>query len=182
MTAGHVILIGLPGAGKSTVGPRVARALGRPFFDFDGELERRAGRSVAEQFAAHGEPAFRAAEAALSQELALAEPAVLAPGGGWAANPAARAALGSARHRTVYLCVPPEVAAGRLAADLHATGRHTRPLLAGARDPIDAVDALLTRRRPLYEAADLVVDATGAPDAVAAAVVAAVEAWVTVRG
>ena len=70
--AGHVILVGLPGAGKSTVGRRVARRLGHPFLDLDVEIERRAGRSVAAIFAAEGEAGFRAREAALSAELARA--------------------------------------------------------------------------------------------------------------
>jgi shikimate kinase len=173
-SAGHVVLVGLPGAGKSTVGPLAAARLGRPFVDLDAELERRAGVSVAEQFARDGEPAFRAAEAALSAELAAAAPAapaVLAPGGGWAANAPARAALAGAG-RTVYLRVPPAVAAARVAGE-----RDRRPLLAGAADPLAAVGALLARRGPLYEAADAVVDADAAPDVVAERVVAAVRAW-----
>lgn len=169
---GHVVLVGLPGAGKSTVGPLVATALGRPFLDFDDELERRAGRSVAEQFAEQGEPAFRAAEAALSGELAAAAPAVLAPGGGWIANAAARAALAGAG-RTVYLRVRPATAARRLAASAAV-----RPLVAGASDPAAAVAALLARRGPLYEAADGAVDADGAdPAVIAAAVVVLVQIW-----
>ncbi len=175
VVAGHVVLVGLPGAGKSTVGPRVAARLGRAFVDFDAELERRAGRTVAEQFARDGEPAFRAAEAALSAELANGAPAVLAPGGGWVANAAARRALGgsgAAPAVLVYLRVPPALAAARLAGE-----RHLRPLLAGAADPLAAVGALLARRGPLYEEADAVVDADGAPDEVADRVAAAVRAW-----
>jgi len=172
----HVVLVGLPGAGKSTVGPLVAAQLGRPFLDFDAELERRAGRSVAEQFAEQGEAAFRAAEAALSGELATAAPAVLAPGGGWIANVPARMALAGAGPtiaRTVYLRVRAATAARRLAAD-----GAVRPLVAGAPDPMLAVAELLARRGPLYEAADGAVDADEAePDAVAAAVVALVRAW-----
>ena len=165
--APHVVLVGLPGAGKSTVGPLLARRLGRPFLDFDAELERRAGRTVAAQFADDGEVAFRTREAALSGELAerTDPPLVLAPGGGWMANPAARSALARVGH-TVYLRVRPETAARRLAA-----GGAVRPLLAGAADPVQAVAALLVRRGPLYETADAAVDADADdPAAIAAAV------------
>lgn len=174
MTGGHVVLVGLPGAGKSTVGPLVASALGRSFVDFDAELERRTGRSVAAQFADGGEAAFRTAEAALTAELASAPAAVLAPGGGWVANAAARVALAGAG-RTVYLRVRPTTAAARL-----ATARDVRPLLAGAPDPLGAVGLLLARRGPLYEAADGTVDADAdTPEAVAAAVVALARRWNT---
>jgi shikimate kinase len=62
----HLVLVGLPGAGKTAVGERLAARLARDFVDFDAELERRAGRSVADIFAGDGEPAFRASEAALA--------------------------------------------------------------------------------------------------------------------
>jgi len=168
--APHVVLVGLPGAGKSTVGRRLARRLGRPFLDFDAELARRAGRSVAAQFAADGEPAFRAREAALSREVAApgAPAMVLAPGGGWVANAAAREAFAGAG-RLVYLRVSAEAAARRL-----VRSAEVRPLIAGAADPGGAVAALLERRRALYEAADLVVDGESDDvEAVAAAVAAA---------
>ncbi len=176
----HLVLVGLPGAGKTTVGALVAETLGRPFLDFDVELERRVGRSVAQQFADEGEPAFRAREAALSRELAgglggdgsTQAPMVLAPGGGWMTNPEAREALRGAG-RTVYLRVRAETAARRLAA-----GGAVRPLVAGAADPVAAVAALLARRGPVYEGADGVVDADAAPpEAVAARVVALVRGW-----
>lgn len=171
-TARHLVLVGLPGAGKSTVGALVAAALGRPFVDLDAVLERRAGRTVAEQFAAEGEAAFRAAEAALSAELAAREPAVIAPGGGWMTNAAARGALAPAA-RTVYLRVRPATAAARL-----ADGGPLRPLLAGAREPVRAVAELLVRRGPAYEGADAAVDADAdGPAAVADAVVRLVRAW-----
>ena len=63
----HLILVGLPGSGKSTVGRRVARRLGRPFLDFDSEIERREGRSIAQIFAEAGEPGFRELELALTR-------------------------------------------------------------------------------------------------------------------
>ncbi len=168
----HVALVGLPGAGKSTVGRLAARTLGVPFVDLDAELVARTGLSVADQFARHGEAAFRAAEAALSRELATAPAAVLAPGGGWMANAAARTALATST-RTLYLRVSPAVAAGRLAHD-----PTTRPLVAAGTDPVGALATLLARRAAIYETADAAVDtdARSAGD-VAAAVVATVRAW-----
>ena len=169
--SGHLILVGLPGAGKSTVGPLVAAALDRAFLDLDAELERRDGRSVAAQFAQDGECAFRAREAALSAELATAMSQdgamVLAPGGGWLSNVAASTPL-RRLGRLVYLRVTPAVAAVRLGA-----ARRSRPLLAGD-DPVAALEALLARRRAAYETADHVVDVDAlTPLEAAAAVVAA---------
>ena len=147
----HLVLVGLPGAGKTSVGRLVAELLGRPFLDFDEEIERREGRSVAELFAGEGEPAFRARELALSAELAGGEPMVLAPGGGWMANAAAAATLRPTA-RIIYLRVSPAVALDRMGAALAA-----RPLLAGP-DPAAALRALLDRRAAVYAMADHVLD------------------------
>lgn len=148
----HVVLVGLPGAGKTAVGARLAERLGRGFVDFDAELERRAGCSVAEIFARAGEPAFRAQEAALAGELAASgTPLVLAPGGGCLANPAAAATLRPAG-RIIYLRVSAESAVRRMGPEVAR-----RPLVAGA-DPIAAVEGLLARRGALYASADLVLD------------------------
>jgi shikimate kinase len=169
VTARHVILVGLPGAGKSTVGPLVAATLGRPFLDFDQELERRVGLAVPAQFARDGEPAFRAREAALSAELAAADPMVLAPGGGWMANSAAAAPLRPVG-RIIYLRTAPAAALARLGA-----GVRERPLLAAADDPLAALTALLARRGAVYEAADHALDTDGrTPAEVADSVVALV--------
>lgn len=166
MSRRHVILVGLPGAGKSTVGPLVGAALARPFLDFDVELTRRAGAAIPEQFARDGEPAFRAREAALSRELADAPAMVLAPGGGWMTNAAAAAPLRPAG-RIIYLRTTPAAALARLGA-----GVAGRPLLAAADDPLAALSALLARRSAGYESADLMVDTDGlAPADVAGRVV-----------
>lgn len=171
MTTGHVILVGLPGAGKSTVGPLVAQALGRTFLDLDVELERRVGSSVPEQFARDGEAVFREREAAVSRELVGAAPLVLAPGGGWLANSAAAAPLRPVG-RIIYLRTAPSAALARLGeAVAH------RPLLAAAADPLAALETLLMRRAEVYESADHVLDTDGrSPAEVADCVVALVRA------
>lgn len=79
----HAILIGLPGAGKSTVGRRVAKSLDREFLDFDDEIARREGKSVAEIFSESGERYFRTLEMELTRSLAARSGMILAPGGGW---------------------------------------------------------------------------------------------------
>jgi shikimate kinase len=147
----HLVLVGLPGAGKTSVGRLVADGLGRPFLDFDDELERREGTSVSDLFARDGEAAFRAREVALSAELVGAPAMVLAPGGGWMANAEAAATLRPAA-RIIYLRVSPAAALARMGTSLAA-----RPLLAAA-DPETALDALLQRREALYSLADHVLD------------------------
>jgi shikimate kinase len=147
----HLVLVGLPGSGKTTVGRAVAARLGRPFLDFDEEIERRAGRSVADIFALQGEAHFRQLELDLSRELAAARGMVLSPGGGWAAIPGALAVLRPPA-RIVYLRLRPETALGRIAAE----GRR-RPLLE-VPDPLALARGMLAAREPFYASADRVVD------------------------
>jgi len=148
---GHLVLVGLPGAGKSTVGRAVARALGCEFLDFDTEIARRVGMSVADYFAAHGEPAFRALEVALTRELVGRAPMVLAPGGGWVTNAGVMELL-RPPGRIIHLRVTPDVALARL-----ARARAVRPLLAQA-NPAVTIRALWEARQPLYERADAEVN------------------------
>lgn len=147
----HLILVGLPGAGKSAVGASLALRLGRPFLDFDAEIERRAGATVAEIFRNRGEGAFRAMELALTRELAARPPMVLAPGGGWAVLPGAVALLRPPA-RMIYLRVRPDVALLRMGSE-----RRSRPLLEDA-DPLAAIGRLLGAREAAYLSADHVVD------------------------
>ena len=152
-----VCLVGLRGAGKSSVGAALARALGRPFLDLDRAVEDRAGRTLRELFADEGEAAFRALESeALREALRLLPTAVLATGGGVVLDPDNRAALRGAH--VVYLEAPPELLAARVEADPQSAA--DRPAL-HPQGPLAEARALHAARDPLYrEVATLVVDAT----------------------
>jgi shikimate kinase len=147
----HIVLIGLPGAGKSTVGPPLAERLGLSFMDFDAEIERRTGRSVPAIIRTDGEPAFREMERQLTAELASADAAVLAPGGGWVTRPDTVGLL-RPRAKLVHLKLTPEAAIRRL-----GSARLARPLLDG-NDPLARITALEVARRAAYAGADWVVD------------------------
>jgi shikimate kinase len=129
----------------------VAERLGRPFLDFDTEIERRSGRSVAELFREHGEPHFRQLELELTRELAAWTGMVLAPGGGWVTVPGALALLRPPA-RMIYLRATPGVALERMGAE-----RASRPLLRLA-DPLAELGRLLAAREAFYRLADHVVD------------------------
>lgn len=148
---GHLVLVGLPGAGKSTVGRTVARLLGRPFLDFDIEIERRVGKSVARIFAEDGESAFREREVALTRELTAAPPMVLAPGGGWVTNSEVMALIRPSG-RIIHLRISPEMALRRL-----LRSRVVRPLLKGS-DPQATMNKLWENRAQLYALADFEID------------------------
>jgi shikimate kinase len=94
----HLILVGLPGSGKTTIGAMLAERLGRTFLDFDAEIERREGMPVASIFAQRGEQAFRVLERKLTEELRDVGNMVVAPGGGWAADPSVVA------RRSSFIC------------------------------------------------------------------------------
>ena len=143
----HLVLVGLPGSGKTTLGRAVAGQLALPFLDFDEEIERRTGLSPAAFFREHGEAAFRAQELVLSRELGARHTIVVAPGGGWITQEAALDAL-RPYAVLVYLQVSPAVAAVRLGPDVQS-----RPLLAGG-DPVGVLRRLLAEREPLYATAD----------------------------
>lgn len=148
---GHLVLVGLPGAGKSTIGRLLARKLGRPFLDFDHELERRTGKSVQRIFAELGESEFRRLEVELTRELAAAPPMVLAPGGGWITNEGVIDLLRPPGY-LIHLRVTPEVALRRL-----LRSKIVRPLLKKS-DPGEALVSLWEARSDLYGRADHTLD------------------------
>jgi shikimate kinase len=155
-----VYLVGMPGSGKSTVGPELAARLGVPFVELDEQIERAAGRTVREIFQQDGEARFRELEAAALSEAAARDPSVVSCGGGVVLEPANRITL-RATGEVVFLSVPIEVLRARVrpASD--------RPLIREEGD----LERLLGEREPLYrEFAAHVVDASDAPADVAAAI------------
>lgn len=150
----RVVLVGFMAAGKSSVGRGLAERMGWRFIDFDAEIERRSGRSVPELFSQDGEAAFRRMEAELTSELAGLTRVVLAPGGGWVAQPGLLDRLGPGS-LVVWLRVSAEEAVRRSQA-----GPGTRPLLAGD-EPLAAARRLLEAREASYARADWTVDVEG---------------------
>ena len=175
----RVYLTGPMGAGKSTVGPLLADALGLRFVDLDWLVETRTGRRVVDLFAQAGERAFRVAEADALGETTRGEPTVVATGGGTLAVPANLRAAHAAG-AVVWLRAAPETLDARLAA----TDLAARPLLLGpggrplaAPERLARIRALADAREPFYAQADVVVEADGAPEAVALDAAAALRAW-----
>jgi len=148
----HIVLIGLPGSGKTTVGRLVAERLGTGFVDVDAIIERREGRPITMIFAEKGEAAFREMERKEMETALAGEPAVIGPGGGWAAQPGA---IDEAKGRAlvVYLRTRPETAAQRAAPE-----EGTRPLLMGE-DPVGRMRQLQKERESFYRTAHAEVDA-----------------------
>lgn len=139
--APRVVLVGPPGAGKSTIGRKLARELGVELYDTDAGIERETGRSIPEIFATDGEPEFRKIEERVVRRAILAERGVVSLGGGAVLSKDTRALL---RNRTVvYLEIS-------VAEGLRRTGAsNQRPLLNGA-DPGAKYRELMRKRRPLY--------------------------------
>ena len=129
----------------------MAEGLGRPFLDFDQEIERRAGCSVIELFRTRGEPTFRTLELELTRELSRSSGMVLAPGGGWITVPGALELL-RPPGVLVYLRASPDVVLERM-----GSSSSLRPLLS-APDPLAELRDLLSKREHRYRLADHVVD------------------------
>ncbi len=160
------MLVGAPGAGKTTVGRLVAGQIGVAFRDTDDDVEAVAGKSISDIFLEDGEPAFRALERAAVAAALNAHDGVLALGGGAVTDPRTRVLLGG--HLVVFLDVGLADAASRVGLN------RDRPLLIA--NPRAQLKRLLDERRPLYaEVATLTVDTAGrTPDEVVAEVLTGV--------
>jgi shikimate kinase len=150
-----IALVGLMGAGKTTVGRRLATVLGLAFVDADAEIEKAAGMRVTEIFERLGEPEFRRGERRVIERLLDGPPLVLATGGGAFVQTATRELL-QAKALTVWLRADLDVLMRRVLR------RDTRPLLRGP-DPRAVMSNLMAARYPLYADADITVDSDAGP-------------------
>lgn len=147
-----VALLGLRGAGKSTLGPQLARALGVPFVELDDRIEEAAGLSLTELFALHGESYYRRLETqCLSTMISDGRPFVVALGGGVVQNDDAFR-MARAHCTTVWLRARPEDHMGRVLA------QGDRRPIAGRGDAMAELEAILAAREPQYRQADVMVD------------------------
>lgn len=162
----HVAIVGLMGAGKSTVGRRLARRLGLTFADTDEFVAAAAGRSIPEIFSAEGEAGFRAREFEATRLALSGAPSVVSLGGGALTHRPTRA-LVARRAVRVYLEMGPKAILVRL-----RRSRTVRPLL-GATPTLERIVELLQQREPLYREAEVHVNAEGSsPEAVAEQILA----------
>ncbi len=150
-----IVLVGMMGAGKTTVGRRLAPRIALPFFDADGEIERAAGMSISELFRLHGEESFRQGEARVIERLLDGAPKVLATGGGAVLNADTRALIAE-RAVSIWIKADIETIIRR------ATRRGTRPLLK-ASNPRETITRLLKERSEYYGAADIHIDSQPGP-------------------
>jgi shikimate kinase len=150
-----IVLVGLMGAGKSTIGRRLAAALRLPFHDADAEIETAAGCSISDFFERYGEPAFREGERRVIARLLTGPRHVLATGGGAFMDPTTRALIKQMGF-SVWLRADIGLLMERVLK------RPTRPLLQNS-DPRATMERLMAERYPIYAEADLTVDSNGGP-------------------
>jgi shikimate kinase len=150
-----IVLIGMMGAGKSSVGRRLAARLGLRFVDADTEIEAAAGMSIADIFAAHGEAYFRSGEARVIARLLEGGPQVMATGGGSVMNADTRASIRT-KGVSIWLDADYEVLLRRVRR------RTDRPMLKTA-EPAETLRRLLAERKPIYAQADLILRSRDAP-------------------
>ena len=169
-----IVLIGMMGAGKTTVGRRLAAKLGRHFIDSDEEIEKAAGMAIEDMFVAHGEAEFRAGEARVIARILRENDIVLATGGGAFINPDTRGLVKSSAV-SVFITADFELLFSRVSR------RHNRPLLKTA-NPRQTLRTLIDTRYPVYAEADVTVQSQDVPqDVVAGDVIEAVVAYIKAR-
>lgn len=165
MKPGHVVLVGLPGAGKSSAGRSAAAQLGVAFVDLDERIAFEAGKTIPEILQELGEAAFRSIERDLMLNAFAEPPQVIASGGGWAAQPGNLESV-AGRGIVVYLETTPEAAALRVG---DATDR---PILHGA-PVLERLKELLGRREKYYRRADYTIKTDGMTDTLVGSAIAA---------
>lgn len=144
-----IVLVGMMGAGKSSIGRRLASRLGIPFIDADTEIESAAGMTIPEIFEKHGEPYFRAGEARVIARLLDNGPQVLATGGGAVMDPQTRALIGQ-KGISIWLKADIDVLLKR------TKRRNDRPL-------VEKIKDLLPAREPIYAQADIIIQSRDEP-------------------
>jgi shikimate kinase len=150
-----VVLVGMMGVGKTSIGKRLAARLGTPFVDADEEIEKASGLSITEIFAKFGEEYFRDGERRVIARLIEGEPKVIATGGGAFVNDDTRALI-LERATSIWLNADVQVLADRVSRRSH------RPLLKG-KDPVTVLTELGKVRNPLYAAANLHIRSDTSP-------------------
>jgi shikimate kinase len=169
-----IVLVGMMGVGKSSIGRRLASRLAIPFMDADAEIEKAAGMSISDIFARHGEAYFRSGEARVIARLLDGGPQVLAAGGGAFMNEATRAAIKS-KGISIWLTAEYDVLMRRI-----AKRKNERPMLA-TDDPAETLRHLLKVREPVYALADLTVQSREAPhDSIVGEIVTVLAAFLRV--
>ena len=162
-----IVLVGMMGVGKSSIGRRLAARLAVPFVDADTEIEKAAGMSIADIFARHGEADFRSGEARVIARLLEGGPQVLATGGGAVMNADTRAAI-KAKGVSIWLSAELDVLLRRI-----NKRKNERPMLQTA-DPAATLRELLVVREPIYAQADLTVQSREVPhDAIVTEIITA---------
>ena len=165
-----IALVGLMGAGKSTVGRRLAEKLGRTFYDSDSEIEKAANLSVADIFSLHGEEEFRRGEQSVLKRLLDEPPHVLATGGGAYLSQETRELMRQ-KAVTIWLNADLETLWKRVSR------RNHRPLLRRP-DAKEVLSSLFDQRRPIYELADLTVHSVDGPHSkTVVSILKALETW-----
>jgi shikimate kinase len=169
-----IVLVGMMGVGKSSIGRRLAARLGVPFVDADAEIEKAAGMSITDIFARHGEADFRSGEARVIARLLESGPQVLATGGGAIMNTDTRAAI-KAKGVSIWLSAEIDLLMRRI-----SKRKNDRPMLQTP-DPAATLRQLLDLREPLYAQSDITVQSREVPhDAIVAEIVRALAGFLNV--